>query len=240
MTWLNRRADSRETAIQEWSDQESTVHSVMAKLSGSKKPKEQQATQFNLTLGQQNEQGVKLPATLARARSSEPPGFGQTRDDSVIPWRIIFSQKRRYNEEQLYFCHIFSCYSYTGHDFLRSRLVNLPTLQTIHRHFRSRLKEYEDKLTKANELPVYLDRMVQQHPLLSSGVCSAIDANSYSSTFLNTYEAKESDDSYMFLVNLQPLHLDAKCQPPFSVSSKMGNGSDIQRLFDQLVTKVQM
>jgi hypothetical protein len=82
--------------------------------------------------------------------------------------------------------------------------------------------------------------MIQQHPLLSYVVCFAIDAISYSSAFLNAYEIKESGDSYLFLVNLQPLHPDAKCHPLFCVSSKTDNGSDIQGFFDQIVIKVQM
>jgi hypothetical protein len=44
----------------------------------------------------------------------------------------------------------------------------------------------------------------------------------------------------MFLMNVQPLHPDARCQPLFYVSSKTGNGSDVQGLFDQILTKVQM
>jgi hypothetical protein len=36
------------------------------------------------------------------------------------------------------------------------------------------------------------------------------------------------------------LHPDAKCQPLFWVSSKTRNGSDIQGIFDQIVTKVRM
>jgi hypothetical protein len=40
-------------------------------------------------------------------------------------------------------------------------------------------------------------------------------------------------------VNLQPLHPEPKCQPLFCVSLKTGNGSDIQGLFYQIVTKVQ-
>jgi hypothetical protein len=119
-------------------------------------------------------------------------------------------------------------------------MVNLPTLETIHRHFRFRLKEYEDELIKMNRLLAYLDKMVQQHPLMSFGVCLDIDAIPCSSTFLNSYEVKESDDSYMFLVNLQPLHADAKCQPLFCVSSKTGDGLDIQELFGPIVTKVQV
>jgi hypothetical protein len=153
MTRLNRHADALETAIQERSDRESTVHTLTGKLSDSKKAKEQEATQFNLTLGQQNKQIEKFRVALARARSYEPLGFGQTGDDSAIPWRIIFSQKRRYNEEQLHSCHILSCYSYTGYEFLRPKMANLPTLQTIHRYLRSQLKEYEDGLTKANGFP---------------------------------------------------------------------------------------
>jgi DNA-binding transcriptional MerR regulator len=85
MTQLNRHADALETAIQERSDRESTVHSLMGKLSGSKKTKEQQATQFKLTLGQQNKQIKKPLATLARARSHEPSGLRKTGDDSVLP-----------------------------------------------------------------------------------------------------------------------------------------------------------
>jgi hypothetical protein len=160
MTRLNRHAHALETAIQERSDGGSTVHSLMGKLSGSKKTKEQQATQFNLTLGQQNKQIEKPRATLSSACSFEPSGFRQTGDDSVISWRIILSQKRRYHDEQLHFCHILSCYSYTGYEFLRSKMVNFPTLQTIHRNLRSRLNEYEDELTKVNELPAYPDSLV--------------------------------------------------------------------------------
>jgi hypothetical protein len=193
-----------------------------------------------LTLGQQNRQIEKRRAILARARFYEPSEFGHTEDHSVISWRIIFSEKQRYNEEQLPFRHILSCYSSTGYEFLRSKTVNLLTLQKIHGHFRSRLKDYEEELTKVNTLPAYLDSMVQQHPLLSFGACFAIDAISCSGTFLNAYEIKESGDSHMFLVNLQPLYPDAKCQPLFCVSSKTGNGSDIQGLFDQIVTKIQM
>jgi hypothetical protein len=90
-------------------------------------------------------------------------------------------------------------------------MVNFPTLQTTHRYFGARLKEYEDELIKLEELPAFLDRLAESHPLLSSGVCLAIDAISCSSTFLNAYKIKESDDSYLFLVNLQPLHPNAKC-----------------------------
>jgi hypothetical protein len=56
-------------------------------------------------------------------------------------------------------------------------MVNLPALQTIHCHFRSRLKEYKDELTMVNDLLAYLDKMIQQHLLLSYGVCLAINAN---------------------------------------------------------------
>jgi hypothetical protein len=64
-------------------------------------------------------------------------------------------------------------------------MVNFPTLQTNRDHFGARLKEYEDKLTKHEELPEFLDRLVKSHTLLSSVVCSAVDTISCSSTFLN-------------------------------------------------------
>jgi hypothetical protein len=89
------------------------------------------------------------------------------------------------------------------------------------------MKEYEDELTKLEKPLALQDRLVESHPLLSSGVCLAIDAISRSSTFLNAYEIKESDDSSIFLVNLQPLHPDAKFQPLFCLSSKTDNGLDI-------------
>jgi hypothetical protein len=85
---------------------------------------------------------------------------------------------------------------------MRSKMVNLPILRTIHRHFRSQLKEYEEKLTRVDELPVYLDRMVQQHALPISGVYLAVGAITCLSEFLTASEVKESNDSYMFLVNL--------------------------------------
>jgi hypothetical protein len=44
----------------------------------------------------------------------------------------------------------------------------------------------------------------------------------------------------MFLVNPQPLHPDAKCQPLFWDSSNTHNGSDIQKLFDQIITKIEI
>jgi hypothetical protein len=159
----------------------------------------------------------KLRATLSQARSHEPSGCGQVGDEPRTPWKIIFSQKRRYSNEQLHFCHIVLCYSCTGYRFLCSRLVNFLTLQTICRYFGSRLKEYEDRFTRLEDLPAFLDALVESHPLFNSGVCLAIDAISCSSTFLNAYEIKASDDSYMFLVNLQPLHSDAN---HFSVSPR--------------------
>jgi hypothetical protein len=80
-------------------------------------------------------------------------------------------------------------------------MVNFLTLQIIHHHLGARLTEYEDELTELEELPVFIDILVESDPLLRSGVCLAIDAISCSSILLNAYEIKESDDSYMFLVN---------------------------------------
>jgi hypothetical protein len=65
-------------------------------------------------------------------------------------------------------------------------------------------------------------------------MCLAIDAISCSSTFLSADKVKESDDLHVFLVNLEPLHSDVKCHSLFWVSSKTGNGSDIQGTFDQI------
>jgi hypothetical protein len=101
------------------------------------------------------------------------------------------------------------------------------------------LREYKDELTKFNELPAFLDRFVESHLLLSSGVCLAIGTIACSNVFLNADEIKESDDPYMFLVNLQRLYRDAKCQPAFCLCSKTGNGSDIQGTFDEILTKVK-
>jgi septal ring factor EnvC (AmiA/AmiB activator) len=72
---LDRYADEFETEIQKQTDRDSAVHSLMEKLSSSIKVKKQQATQFNLTLGQQNRQIERLRATLSQARSYEPSGF---------------------------------------------------------------------------------------------------------------------------------------------------------------------
>jgi hypothetical protein len=132
------------------------VHCLLRKFLSSKKAEEQQAAQFNAALGQQNKQVEKPRATLAQARSYEPSGFGQTGDSSLMPWKINFSQKQRYNEEQLRVFCIPSCYSCTGCEFLHLKMVNLLTLQAILRLFGSRLKEHGDKLTKPEELPVYL------------------------------------------------------------------------------------
>jgi hypothetical protein len=43
----------------------------------------------------------------------------------------------------------------------------------------------------------------------------------------------------MFLVDIQPLHPETKCQPLFCISSKTGNGSDVQG-FNQIATKIKM
>jgi chromosome segregation ATPase len=140
MARLDRYADELERLKEKRTDPGSAVHSLMGKLSSSRKVKERQATQFNLTLGKQDKQIVELRATLSQARSYEPSEFGQTGDESITPWKISFSQKRRYIDEHIHFCHIRSRYSCTGYEFLRSRMVNSPTLQTIHRHFGARLK----------------------------------------------------------------------------------------------------
>jgi hypothetical protein len=90
-------------------------------------------------------------------------------------------------------------------------MINFPRLQPAHRHFGARLREHEGELARFEQLAAFLDRLVESHRLLGSGVCWAIDAISCSSPFLNAYEIQESDDSDMFLVNLQPLHPYAKC-----------------------------
>jgi hypothetical protein len=118
-------------------------------------------------------------------------------------------------------------------------MVHFPTLQTTHRYFGARLKEYEDELTRLQELPAFLDQLAESRLLLSSGMCLAIDTISCSSTCLNPDEIKESNDHDMLIVNLQPLHREAKCQPLFCLSSKTGNGSDIQGTFDESVTEVK-
>jgi hypothetical protein len=96
-----------------------------------------------------------------------------------------------------------------------------------------------NELNNLEGLPAFLDKLVESHPWLSSGVHLAIDVISCSSTFLNAYEIKESGDSSMFLVNLQPLHPDTKYQPLFSISLTRGNGPYAQGLFDQIMTKVK-
>jgi hypothetical protein len=114
-----------------------------------------------------------------------------------MPWKTIVSWKRRHSDEQLHVCRILSCDSCTGYEFRRSRMVNLPILRTIHRHFGSRLSEHKDTLTKFEDRPAYVDGLVKGHPPLSSGLCLAIDAISCSCTFPNA-----SDDSDVFSVNL--------------------------------------
>jgi hypothetical protein len=86
MARLDRHADELESVNQKWTDQGSAVRSLMGQLSSSRKAKERQATQFNLTLGQQDIQIEKLRMTLSQARLYEPSGFGQTRDGSLTPW----------------------------------------------------------------------------------------------------------------------------------------------------------
>jgi hypothetical protein len=94
-------------------DRDSALHCLTGKLSDSKNVKEQPTVQFNLTLPQQNEQTERLRAEISQACSHEPLGFGETGGHSVVPRKTSFSQKRRYNEEQLHFCPILSCYSCT-------------------------------------------------------------------------------------------------------------------------------
>jgi hypothetical protein len=86
---LERHADELEKVNQKRTNQGSAVHSLMRKLSSSRKVKERQATQLNLTLGKENKQIEKLRAALSQARSYEPSGFGQTGDASLTPWIII-------------------------------------------------------------------------------------------------------------------------------------------------------
>jgi hypothetical protein len=143
-TWLwNGWIDIQNNENGESKADRSRLHcpSLMEKLSSSRKVTERLAAQLNRTLGRRNKQIEKLRSPLSQARSYEPSGFGQTGDESRKPWKIIFSQKRRYNE-QLHFCYLLLCYSCTEYGFLLSRLVNFPTLQTIRHHFGSRLKEY--------------------------------------------------------------------------------------------------
>jgi hypothetical protein len=83
-------------------------------------------------------------------------------------------------------------------------MISFPSFETIRRYFRSRLKEYEDELAKLEDPPAVLSGLVESHPLLNSGVSLAIYAISCSNTFLNAGEIKDSDGSYMSLMNLEP------------------------------------
>jgi chromosome segregation ATPase len=71
MVRADRYVDELERENQRWTDQGSAIHSLMGKLSSSRKVKERQAAQFNLTLGQQNKQIEKFRATLSQAHSYE-------------------------------------------------------------------------------------------------------------------------------------------------------------------------
>jgi hypothetical protein len=44
----------------------------------------------------------------------------------------------------------------------------------------------------------------------------------------------------MFLLDVPLLHPDSKCRPLLCGSSEMGNASDIQMIFDRIVTMVSM
>jgi hypothetical protein len=66
MTQLNRYSYELRRAKQKLADRDAAVLSLMGKLAGSNKIKEQQAAQFNLTLGQQNKQIKKLGPRLVR------------------------------------------------------------------------------------------------------------------------------------------------------------------------------
>jgi chromosome segregation ATPase len=85
MAWLDQYTDRLEIANQKQADHDSTVHSLMGKLSSSRKATERVTAQFNLTLDQQNKQIEKLRATLSQARSYESSDFGQTEDESCKP-----------------------------------------------------------------------------------------------------------------------------------------------------------
>jgi hypothetical protein len=63
--------------------------------------------------------------------------------------------------------------------------------------------------------------------------------NLLSNTFLNASEIKESGESYLFLVSLQPLHPDVRCQSLFCISSKTGIELDIHRIFDHILMKAK-
>jgi hypothetical protein len=116
-------------------------------------------------------------------------------------------------------------------------MVDLLTLQTIHRLFSSGTTEYEDELTEFEYFPACPDSFIEWYLLLSSGVCLVIDAISLCIAFLKYYEIEEWQDSYTFLVDLQFLPACAECRPILYVCSNRGNKSDIQVTFDQFVTK---
>jgi hypothetical protein len=89
MARLERCADELERVNQKRTDEVSAEYSLMRQLLSSRKVKKRQATQFTLTLGQQNIQIEKLQATLSQARSHEASGFGRTGDGSLTLWNII-------------------------------------------------------------------------------------------------------------------------------------------------------
>jgi hypothetical protein len=116
-------------------------------------------------------------------------------------------------------------------------MADFPTLQTIHHHFGARLQGYEYELAKLEELLAFLDRLVESHPLLSSGMCLAIDGILCSSTFLYAYAIKRA--GRLVYVFAEFTAITSRCQGSAILLPFLGDGQWIRysTTFDQIVTK---
>jgi hypothetical protein len=118
-----------------------------------------------------------------------------------------------------------SRYSCPGREFLPSKVGNFLIVQTIRRYFGSRLKNYGMHSLSPKILlhsSIDLSRVILYLALVHVWLLRHLLLH----CIPKHLQINEWRDSYMFLVNLQPLHPNAKYQPLFYISSKTGNWSD--------------
>jgi hypothetical protein len=133
----------------------------------------------------------------------------------------------RYSGKLNDFPLILSTYSATGYQLLR-KVIPLPSRQALHSQFRDTIKEREDQLSQVCHLQSLLGDFLEMDESSRPAVVIGVDAVSVSNTFVGMTSVTREGESFMFLLNLQPICPDLPCRPIHVLGSETA-GRSIQR-----------
>jgi hypothetical protein len=154
-------------------------------------------------------------------------------------FRLLSDETSNYSDVLYYFALIMMCHSRSGYEIMRENFP-LPSTSAIYDHFRAQFGDIAQAASDPAQVPEAIAAPVARDPRYGKGRCIAADAISCSDTFVGAKSSRRLDNSYMFLINLQPLIPGCPCHPILIVPAQTGSANQtIRTLIDFVVGAVK-